>query len=67
MLNKESCNNEWTKHNLTGIEQAFQENLIGQHLVTEKVPKTVIQHLQSESKKPLVLSFHGTPGTGKIM
>lgn len=45
---------------------AFRE-VFGQHLATTALKKllTVFYRRSSEGSKPLVLSFHGTPGTGK--
>jgi torsin-1 len=40
--------------------------LFGQHIVLESVLSSLRMHFQKDaSSKPLVISFHGTPGTGK--
>ena len=45
---------------------AFHEKLFGQHLVVDIVSKAIYQHVFTDSpEKALVLSFHGSTGTGK--
>ncbi|XP_016946308.1 torsin-like protein [Drosophila biarmipes] len=41
--------------------------LIGQHIVTQHILPAIAAHVgkHSNSRKPLVMSFHGQPGTGK--
>lgn len=52
---------------ISELDRDLRHNLFGQHIVQEKVVKalsTHIEHLET-SRKPLVMSFHGTPGVGK--
>lgn len=49
------------------LTNKFKDHLFGQHIVQEKIPLALENHFNNlqSSKKPLVISFHGTPGTGK--
>lgn len=49
------------------LTNTFKEQLFGQHIVQIKIPLALMNHYKNieSSKKPLVISFHGTPGTGK--
>lgn len=51
----------------TGLHRNLSMSLFGQHIVIETLVKGLRSHYESgsSSKKPLVLSFHGPPGTGK--
>lgn len=44
-------------------------DLYGQHILKQQLIPALASHLRkgSGSRKPLVISFHGTPGTGKNM
>ncbi|XP_028647306.2 torsin-1A-like [Erpetoichthys calabaricus] len=65
-LGMESCDNQWISFNSTGLEVELKEKLFGQHLASHAILKAVTGFLNREnSKKPLVLSFHGWSGTGK--
>ncbi|XP_010222030.1 PREDICTED: torsin-2A-like, partial [Tinamus guttatus] len=51
---------------LPGLECDLAMNLVGQPLVKQQVMKAVREFLEQQNPtKPLVLSFHGTTGTGK--
>ncbi len=53
---------------LPGLEKDLRDSLIGQHIVSDVVLKAVSSYMtDSNPNKPLVLSFHGTTGVGKIM
>jgi torsin-1 len=45
----------------------LEDRLFGQHIVQEKLFQAVASHYKEidKSQKPLVMSFHGTQGTGK--
>lgn len=45
----------------------LKTNLFGQHIATEQILSALESHYKNieTSKKPLVISLHGTPGTGK--
>ena len=63
---KECCRPRWTSYNVTGLEGYLEQNLFGQHLALDIIPKAIKGHLSDESpQKPLVLSFHGGTGSGK--
>jgi torsin-1 len=51
---------------LLELRDELDSNLFGQHIVLESVLSSIRMHYQNENpSKPLVISFHGTPGTGK--
>ncbi|XP_067636371.1 torsin-like protein isoform X2 [Eurosta solidaginis] len=49
------------------LKGLLQKNLYGQHIVIQQLISALEAHFHrhSKSRKPLVMSFHGTPGTGK--
>ena len=48
------------------LENTLQKNVYGQHLVQDIVTKALRGHLNTQTPaKALVLSFHGTTGSGK--
>ncbi|XP_077334308.1 torsin-1A-like [Lithobates pipiens] len=52
--------------NVTALQMEFDEKIFGQHLAKRVILKAVPKFLeQKNSKKPLVLSFHGWTGAGK--
>lgn len=57
----------WLPLNVTKFEDLFDAHVFGQHIVKKVVSKALKSHLRkgSNSKKALVLSFHGWTGTGK--
>ena len=63
---RECCQNPWVKHDFDHLSDNLTLDFFGQHLVTENIIKILKAHIKNEqTKKPLVLSFHGSPGTGK--
>ncbi|KAJ8050449.1 Torsin-1A [Holothuria leucospilota] len=48
-----------------GVKKTLQENVFGQHLVQDVVYRSLKGHVKYQPVKPLVLSFHGSTGTGK--
>ncbi|CAO1407791.1 unnamed protein product [Diamesa serratosioi] len=63
----ECCTEDQVPYNINSLRINFDSNLFGQHIVKDKVYNAVNSHYNSikYSKKPLVMSFHGTPGIGK--
>lgn len=53
--------------NLSALADDLEENVYGQHIVHKQLVAALRSHYNrlDSSTKPLVLSFHGTPGTGK--
>ncbi|CAL8239595.1 unnamed protein product [Gadus morhua 'NCC'] len=69
---KEYCNREWitldSKGVGKGLEADLGRNLFGQHIASEVIVNAVTGFMNNDNpKKPLVLSFHGTAGTGKTL
>ncbi|KAM4616056.1 prosalusin [Polymixia lowei] len=63
----ESCDCDF-KPNMKDLEWDLYKNVYGQHLVQEIVSEEVAKFLQNKSpSRPLVLSFHGSKGTGKTL
>jgi len=63
---KECCQAPWVKPNITKLEESLKENVFGQHIVTNLVPKALRAHLKKkEPQKALVISLHGWTGAGK--
>ncbi|XP_041643676.1 prosalusin [Cheilinus undulatus] len=63
----ESCDCDF-KPNIRDLEWDLYKNLYGQHLVADIVSEEVAKFLQNKSPdRPLVLSFHGSSGTGKTL
>ena len=54
-------------HDIMKLQESLSERLFGQHIVQEKLFQAVASHYKEidKSQKPLVMSFHGTQGTGK--
>ncbi|XP_030210193.1 torsin-1A-like isoform X2 [Gadus morhua] len=68
----EYCNREWItldgKGYGKGLEADLGRNLFGQHIASEVIVNAVTGFMNNDNpKKPLVLSFHGTAGTGKTL
>ena len=62
----DKCQNPWVKHDFDHLSNNLTLDFFGQHLVTENIIEILKAHIKNEqTKKPLVLSFHGSPGTGK--
>ncbi|KAM9393364.1 prosalusin [Pholidichthys leucotaenia] len=63
----DSCDCDF-KPNLRDLEWDLYKNVYGQHLAQDIVSEEVARFLQTESPhQPLVLSFHGSTGTGKTL
>uniref|UniRef100_A0A1I8NII3 AAA+ ATPase domain-containing protein n=1 Tax=Musca domestica TaxID=7370 RepID=A0A1I8NII3_MUSDO len=63
----ECCNERSIPADIKGLQQDLDEHLFGQHIVKQQLIPALEAHFKEKenSKKPLVISFHGTPGTGK--
>ncbi|KAL7744652.1 hypothetical protein ACLKA6_017158 [Drosophila palustris] len=63
----ECCDERSIPSNIPQLSRSLSKTLFGQHMVQQHVVAALVAHLQSNSpsRKPLVMSFHGTPGTGK--
>ncbi|XP_055857403.1 torsin-like protein [Episyrphus balteatus] len=64
---QECCSDYWIPGDINKLKNELESHLFGQHIVLEKVIPAIRAHFSKDtaSKKALVLSFHGTPGTGK--
>ncbi|KAG5682467.1 hypothetical protein PVAND_011818 [Polypedilum vanderplanki] len=64
---KECCNSDVIPHDILSLKNKLDSKLFGQHIAQEKVFKAIASHYENieDSKKPLVMTFHGTQGTGK--
>lgn len=63
----DSCDCDY-KPDIKGLERDLYKNLYGQHMAQDIVSEAVVNFLQNENpKRPLVLSFHGSSGTGKSL
>ncbi|XP_016325727.1 torsin-1A-like [Sinocyclocheilus anshuiensis] len=64
--NKEVCDKKWINFNEEGLKKDIQTKLFGQHVAAQVILKAVTGFIKSKNpKKPLVLSLHGSTGTGK--
>lgn len=65
--NHECCDDRSIPGDTHALERELQSKLYGQHIVIQMVIPALKAHFSKRisSKKALVLSFHGTPGTGK--
>ncbi|XP_006794031.2 torsin-1A-like [Neolamprologus brichardi] len=62
----ESCNSYWISFNQKGLKADLRNKLFGQHIASDIIFKAVSGFMKDNNpKKPLVLSLHGTAGTGK--
>lgn len=63
----ECCDNYNIKYDIEALKRDLQNNLFGQHIVNDTLIPALKSHKRNlyVSQKPLVMSFHGTPGTGK--
>lgn len=62
----ECCGKPWIKNDVTGLRNDLKKNLFGQHIVQQIVPPAIAASISATSPtKPLVMSFHGWPGSGK--
>lgn len=63
----ESCDCDF-KPSIRDLEWDLYRNLYGQHLAADIVSEEVAKFLKNKSPdRPLVLSFHGSSGTGKTL
>ncbi|XP_011636428.1 torsin-1A [Pogonomyrmex barbatus] len=60
----ECCTNEYILADLDRLEYKLTSKLFGQKIAHETIINALRGHLHN-SPKALVMSFHGTPGTGK--
>lgn len=66
----EQCNSMWTTRNVTKLRSSLEANVFGQHIATKLILSVLNRRwsqseIDTSSKKPLVLSFHGWTGSGK--
>lgn len=62
----ETCPKGKPAHSTRDLQDTLKSKLFGQHMIVEKLPTLIDDHLVNEyPKKPLVLSFQGGAGTGK--
>jgi len=62
----ECCSNFWIPNNTTELNIRFTQQLVGQPLVHKLVLNSITSHLTNPNpSKALVLSLHGSTGTGK--
>lgn len=63
----ECCDSSYIRFDINGLKADFEKNLFGQHIASETILPALHSHHKNLdiSQKPLVMSFHGTPGTGK--
>ncbi|XP_054728300.1 torsin-like protein [Anastrepha obliqua] len=63
----ECCNERSIPADIEKLRRKLGSKLFGQHIVMQQLLSALKAHLSpnSSSRKPLVISFHGTPGTGK--
>ncbi|XP_061822513.1 torsin-1A-like [Nerophis lumbriciformis] len=60
------CEDKLVAFNSSGLEDSLQTKLFGQHIASKIILKTVSGFMNNDNpKKPLVLSLHGSSGTGK--
>ncbi|XP_029943655.1 torsin-2A-like [Salarias fasciatus] len=63
----DSCDCDF-RPNIRGLEWDLYKNVFGQHLAQDVVSEEVARFLANKSPdRPLVLSFHGSSGTGKTL
>lgn len=63
----ECCTPQYIPYDIDGLKADFNQYLYGQHIANSTLIPALKSHANNleKSQKPLVLSFHGTPGTGK--
>lgn len=66
-LGGECCYAELLPKDIPSLQDKLRSKLFGQHIVQEFIVKAVASHYENieKTKKPLVMTFHGTQGTGK--
>jgi len=62
----ECCSKYWVPNNMTELDLRLENQLMGQPLVHNLILKSISSHINTENpSKALVLSLHGSTGTGK--
>lgn len=63
----ECCNKKHIIYDIEALKHDLQDKLFGQHIVNATLIPLLRAHVKNldKSEKPLVISFHGTMGTGK--
>ncbi|XP_014227845.1 torsin-1A-like [Trichogramma pretiosum] len=62
----ECCDDEYIPRQTFKLKQDLNEKLYGQQIAVDLVFSAIHSHVHHENpRKPLVLSFHGLPGSGK--
>ncbi|XP_017074819.1 torsin-like protein [Drosophila eugracilis] len=63
----ECCDDRSIPARVQELKSSLQNTLFGQHLAIQHIIPALNAHLNGyrKSRKPLVISFHGQPGTGK--
>lgn len=63
----ECCESKYINYDIDGLKADLKENVFGQHIVHATLIPTLRAHKKNLHRweKPLVMSFHGTMGTGK--
>uniref|UniRef100_A0A1B6ESA1 Torsin-1A C-terminal domain-containing protein n=1 Tax=Cuerna arida TaxID=1464854 RepID=A0A1B6ESA1_9HEMI len=63
----EGCEDYWIPSNIHNLEYEMKSAVFGQPLALDIIISAMRNHLRTggEPDKPLMLSFHGSPGTGK--
>lgn len=64
---RECCMADLIPTDILRLKDSLGDRLYGQHIIEEKLFQAVASHYKEldKSQKPLVMSFHGTQGTGK--
>ena len=64
---QECCLRELIPHDILNLRESLKDRLYGQHIIEDKLFQAVASHYKEieKSQKPLVMTFHGTQGTGK--
>uniref|UniRef100_A0A2M3ZE57 Putative torsin a n=1 Tax=Anopheles braziliensis TaxID=58242 RepID=A0A2M3ZE57_9DIPT len=63
----ECCTRHYIPADINALRNSLEAYLFGQHIAKKLVVDAIGGHFQQidKSEKPLVISFHGAPGTGK--
>lgn len=63
----ECCDHSYIRFDVNALKKDLEINLFGQHIANATILPALYSHHANlhNSRKPLVMSFHGTPGTGK--
>nr|XP_024215209.1 torsin-1A-like [Halyomorpha halys] len=64
----ERCNSNWIKKDIEGLSSDLKSKVFGQPLIGKALLSSLKFFLENDNpSKPFVMSFHGSPGTGKTM